>query len=46
MKEHNSIHLFDWVRMIDVYESKIRNKVDLIDNLCLSKYARPFVEKI
>ena len=44
MEKENDIDLFDWARMIDELGKKIRHKVDLVDDLGLSKYVRPYVE--
>lgn len=45
MEKNNNIDLLDWARMIIELEKKVRYKVDLVDDLGLSKYVRTHVEK-
>ncbi len=45
LEPKNDITLFTWVEMQDEIKKKIRHKVDMVDNLGLSKFVRPFVEK-
>ncbi|TAF73986.1 MAG: nucleotidyltransferase [Bacteroidetes bacterium] len=40
----NDIDLFDWARMVDELEKKIKHKVDMLDTLGLSKYVKKYVE--
>lgn len=41
----NNLDLFDWLRMVYELEKKMKKRVDMVDEIGLSKYVRPFVEK-